>query len=196
MSRIKNPPSVVWLVIGVLVTLLVVPTAAVAAGLKITEVEGTSTHVANVTSAGQLLTTEANPRDFFQNANEGPSTSGVFVPVAVPPSPYALVVTTVHLDTYADPTPGFGQYAFLVVETGTSCTGSDVGSYFQILNPGGIGEIDIPVAPGLGIPSGDALCAESGGSVGIGASVSGYTVPASAVTAGPLHSVAALPQQH
>jgi hypothetical protein len=44
----------------VLVTLLVVPTTAYAAGaLKFTGIEGTSTNKADVTSAGQLLTTEA-----------------------------------------------------------------------------------------------------------------------------------------
>jgi hypothetical protein len=64
MSKFKNIPGLVWLVIGVLVTLLVIPSTAYAAALKFTGIEGTSTNKADVTPAGQLLTTEANPTTF------------------------------------------------------------------------------------------------------------------------------------
>ena len=65
MSKFKNIPGLVWLVIGVLVTLLVIPTTAYAAGaLKFVGIEGTSTNKADVSPAGQLLTTEANPTMF------------------------------------------------------------------------------------------------------------------------------------
>ena len=55
----------VWLVIGVLLTLLVIPTTAYAtAALKFAGIEGTSTNKADVTPAGQLLTTESQPSNY------------------------------------------------------------------------------------------------------------------------------------
>lgn len=64
-SRFKNEPGLVWLAIGVLATLLVIPSTAYAAALKFTGIEGTSTNRADVTPAGQLLTTEAQPSNLL-----------------------------------------------------------------------------------------------------------------------------------
>ncbi len=48
-SKIKNVPGIAWLVIGVRVTALVLPSAAYAAGaLKFTVIEGTVTNKADV----------------------------------------------------------------------------------------------------------------------------------------------------
>ena len=118
----------------------------------------------------------ANPASFFQNANA--VLSDGFAKVATTPSGLALVVTMIHLDVWDDPSPGTGNYVV-----------------FLSTNPGSIGEIDVPLEPGLGIPSGDALCGVEGGKVQAQAWVSGYTVPSGDVTSGPLHRVSAPPRQ-
>ena len=66
MSKLKNMPGAAWLVIGVCVTALALPSAAYAAGaLKFTGIEGTNGTTASlnrvgVSSAGQVLTSEAD----------------------------------------------------------------------------------------------------------------------------------------
>ncbi len=193
MSRIKNISRAGWIVTGVVVALVLVPTVAVAASTVVNIKGSPSGNKADVTGAGQLLTAMANPNSFFQSPSQNVTTS--LAPVATPPTGLALVVTTIHIDVYSDPSPGAGQYVVFVVETGTTCSGSMVGTFHPSINPGAIGPIDVPLEPGLGIPAGDALCGISGGSVGAVASVSGYTVPSSSVTSGPLHRVPALPKQ-
>ena len=193
MSRIKNMSRGGYIVVGFLVALLLVPSGvAVAKALKYTGIEGsngttTTQNKADVTSAGQLRVAEADPNALFQSGEAFPNTGG-FGAVATPPSSSALIITGLHIDTYTDPTPGSGNLVEFVVETGTSCSGSFVGTFRQIVNPGTDGEIDIPLAPGLAVPSGDALCTVSGGSVAAEVTASGYTIPATAVTAEPLHA--------
>jgi hypothetical protein len=57
------------------------------------------------------------------------------------------------------------------------------GSTYAIVNPSTIGETDLPMSPGLAVPVGDSLRAETVGSIAAEVWVSGYTVPASAVPA-------------
>jgi hypothetical protein len=194
-SRMRNMSRGGWIVIGFVVALLIVPSGvAVAAALKYTGIEGTSGNKADVTPAGQLQEAAAAPNAFFQNSYSQVSSSAD-ADVASPPTSSALVVTTIHVDTFVDPSPGDDQNILLLVDTGTTCTGSRVGSYLEYLNPDGIGETDVPMAPGLGIPQGDSLCAEAEGSVIAEVSVSGYTVPSAAVSAGVIHSAESLQQQ-
>ncbi len=193
--RVQDMSRGGWIVIGIIVALLLVPSGvAVARALRYTGIEGTSLNKADVTPAGQLQVAPAPAGAFFQSGESIPMTSGYDV-VALAPSPFALVVTTLHIDTYADPTPGAGQLDVFVVETGTSCTGSFVGNFTQVVNPGAIGETEISVTPGLGVPAGDALCADAAGSLEVENSVSGYTVPSAAVPAASAHGAAKLPQQ-
>ncbi len=193
MSKIKNMSRAGWIVTGVVAALVLVPTAAVAVTNAVTIKGSPSGNKADVSAAGQLLTTTANPSSFFQSSSQGISTT--LTPVTSPPTGLALVVTTIHLDVYGDPSPGSGQAVAFFIVTGTTCSGSLVGSYGQIINPNSIGEIDVPFAPGLGLPAGDALCGQVLGSVAAEASVSGYTVPSSSVTSGPLHHLSPLPKQ-
>jgi hypothetical protein len=193
-SRIKNISRAGWLIAGAVAALVLVPTVAVATASVVTLQGSPSGKKTNVTGAGQMLTATASPASFFQNASSAFG-STTREPVATPPAGLALVVTTIHVDVYYDPSPGSGQEIEFNVETGTSCTGSQVGSYWESLNPPSVQEIDIPLEPGLGIPSGDSLCGITVGSVDTEASVSGYTVPPGTVTSGPLHRVSAPPGQ-
>ncbi len=74
MSGLKNMSRGGYIVVGIVMALILVP-SGVAAALAYTGIEGSSGHVANVSDAGQLLTTEANPSSFFQNSDAVLSTS-------------------------------------------------------------------------------------------------------------------------
>jgi hypothetical protein len=183
MSKLKNMPAAGWVVVGISVAVLLIPTTVGAvAALKFTGIEGTSTNKADVTSAGQLKVAAADPSTYFQNSSTvlppGSATlggPGPWVPVAVPISGSGLVVDVVH--NYAS---GYG-FA-LEIQTGSACAGSVVGTYLQKAFGGT--EQDIQLTPGLAVPAGDALCAQALTSQGVGGvSVSGYTVPSSAIPA-------------
>ena len=193
MSKIKNMSRAGWIITGVVAAVVLAPTVAVAATTVVNIKGSPSGNKADVSAAGQLLTTTADPSNFFQSGSGYLASS--LSPVTTPPVGLALVVTTLHIDVYTDPSPGSGNFVDFIVDSGTTCTGSRVGSYEQIIDPGSVGEIDSPLDPGLGIPAGDALCGVEAGSVAAEASVSGYTVPSSSVTSGPLHSVSSLPKQ-
>ncbi len=175
------------------------PTGIAAATVAYTGIEGTNgatatVNHADVTSAGQLLTTEANPSTFVQTTDVnlvGPSSLTV---IAKPTTNDALIVTTIHYDVYADTTPGTGQNVVLFVETGSTCTSSVAGTFFHHVNPGSDGEIDMPVTPGLVIAKGDALCGIANGSVDSEVSVSGYTVSSTDAPPASAHSLA-VPRQ-
>jgi hypothetical protein len=115
--------------------------------------------------------------------------------VATPPGSSALVITTLHIDTYDDPSPGPGDLVEFIVETGTACSGSQIGVFFQVVNPATVGNTDVQLAPGLGVPAGDALCASENASLDVQVAVSGYTVPSAAVPAAASHALGTLPQQ-
>ncbi|MBV8462850.1 MAG: hypothetical protein JO368_06130 [Acidimicrobiales bacterium] len=179
MSKLKTMPGVAWLVIGVCVTALVMPTAAFAAGaLKFTGIEGTSSNKADVSSVGQVLTAAASPANYYTEANV--ALIGGAQVVGAPPSGDGLIVTSIQTDVFQDPTPGVAQNVDFYIGN-TSC--SFVGPFSKFLNPAGIGEIDLQFNPGLVVPNGDALCAIPSGSVLAEANAVGYTAPSSEVPA-------------
>jgi hypothetical protein len=145
------------------------------------------------TAARQLLATEVAPSSFYQPGMINLPTTPTFAPVATPPSGTALVLTYLHTDFAADPTPGQGNDAVYIVGK-AACT-ARVGTFEVVINPATDGEQDTPLSPGLGIPSGDALCATQGAGVVAAGGVSGYTVPSSEVTAEPLHRLPNLHQR-
>jgi hypothetical protein len=61
MSRLKNMPRGGWIVVGIVIAVIAVPTAAVAATATLVKIKGTSGTKADVSPANQLLTTEADP---------------------------------------------------------------------------------------------------------------------------------------
>ncbi|HXW34607.1 MAG TPA: hypothetical protein VEJ87_08500, partial [Acidimicrobiales bacterium] len=76
-------------------TLLLLPSAAVAARLRFTGIEGTSTNKADVTAAGQLLGTTSSPSSFYSPSYqfvaiyESSTADGIWLA----PAGQALVVT-------------------------------------------------------------------------------------------------------
>src|SRR5271166_3819030 len=104
MSKIQNLSNRGWLIVGLVVALLLVPSAAIAAGrgaLKLTGIEGTSANQADVTPAQQLLTTQAPLADFWQFQGQFADTSSggtSCVQVGTPPTGDAYVVQSVEMD--------------------------------------------------------------------------------------------------
>jgi hypothetical protein len=177
-------PRLGWVVIGVAVGALLLPTgvAAAKAGLKFTGIQGTSGNQADVTSAGQLQVAPANPRSLFQNSfapnvNAGGDT---YSTVATPPAGDALIVENVHFAVEAVPNGGVPMY--LTVRTGTNCsTGTLLPGLDQALDASALGDIEDPLTPGVVVPSGDSLCLLAFGTqftVDVAATASGYTIPA------------------
>jgi hypothetical protein len=174
MSKFKNIPGLVWLVIGVLVTLLVIPTTAYAAGaLKYVGIEGTSTNKADVSPAGQLLTTEAGADSLFDSGARNINNGSNGAPMYAPPQHSAGILMSIHLDVYGDAGAGNAGESFYI---GPSCNTEDF--LVDSVNPTTVGTVILPCSPGVVIPAGDELCAISTGSIASLASANGYTVPA------------------
>ncbi len=187
-SKIKNLKGGWGFIAGMVVTLLLVPTVAIAATDATIIKGGISGVKADVTGANQLLTTEASPSNSFQSGATNLSTTAT-TPIGVPPQGSALIVTFIHINTIADPTPGLANGVVVLVESGTTCSSNEqVGSYLAGVNPPTVGETDLSLGPGVSVPAGDAMCALDSDKVEADGSVSGYTVPPSEVTAGPVHT--------
>lgn len=173
-QRIAGPG---WFLSGLVVAVLVIPTTVGAvAALQYTGLEGPAGNRADVSPAGQLNVAPAAPTAFFQSGYR--SITGSSFQIASPPSGTALVVTVVHLDVWST-----SNSIELQVYPGRSCaeqSSNQVGSFNAIVPTSVAGEIDLPLTPGLLVPTRDSLCGF--GSGGVNAWVSGYTIPAKAGT--------------
>ena len=181
MSKLKNVPAIAWVVVGIAIAVLAIPTAAGAKGLlKYTGIEGTSGNQADVTKAGQLEVAPAGPASLFQNTYSVNGGGDTFSTVAQPPAGDALVVEDVHFATEVLAAGGVPMY--LTIHTGATCTaGSVVPGLNQPLFAAVLGDMDDPLTPGVVVPSGDSLCLQVYGTANeivTATTVSGYTIPA------------------
>lgn len=136
----------------VLVTLLVVPTTAYAAGaLKFTGIEGTSTNKADVTSAGQLLTTEAMPtiyESYYVSVGAPPPADKAYCTALTPALPsgdaydiqdvYADFAATGQQTTTGSTVSNGSEVAFLVAPPRANvCTTFDYSAVLGAAIPSG-----------------------------------------------------------
>jgi hypothetical protein len=195
MSRIKNMSRGGWIVIGIVLVLVLVPTGvATAAMLKYTGIEGTNGQTstinkAQVTSAGQLLTTEAPPTSYEDysainvSAANGEGPTCVTVGPSQIPAGEAFVIQEIYVTagvvnsptTISGPpnsTESGGAVEFFVGSPG--CTADD--PYITSGTATAPGGFSIPLTPGYVIPSGDTIDAYL---VGMGGdiNITGYLVP-------------------
>lgn len=172
LSKIKNLKGGTGFIAGLLIAMLLIPSVAVAAGLRFTGIEGTSKNKADVTAGGQLLTTNVAPSNIYQSAQVN-----LFSPsrIVLAPTTNAIVVTTLHLDVSA--LSGSSGTVTVFAANG-SCGGTE--TFSMTVQVAAIGEIDVPFGPGLPIAAGDALCAGPFDATTQG-QASGYLVPASEV---------------
>jgi hypothetical protein len=140
-----------------------------------------------VTPTGNLKVNVAAPADFFYQEDVTGPGFGFDSPAVTPPSGTDLIVTTIHLNVFANPHPGSASSIDLFVAPSSSCN-TGAGPYFESVNPAGLGEQDVSLAPGVSVPSGDLLCAGEFGGVQAKLDVSGYTVPTGSVRAGQVHA--------
>lgn len=180
MSKFKNMPGVGWFVVGIAVAVLAIPTTVGAvAALKYTGITGPSANRADVTSAGQLQVAEASPAAMIQSPSTMLSvlSSGIFTAVYSPPVSSAAILTVIHVGT----SNGMVNFTF-EIRAGSTCAGAQLGTYNFSASATQTSSSDAILNPGLPLPAGDSLCAIANTAYGF-ASVSGYTVPASAIPA-------------
>jgi hypothetical protein len=173
LSKLKNMPSVAWLVIGICVTALVMPTAAFAAGVTWTGIEGQNKVKANVTEAGQLLTAPADVTSDFASSRYEMVSGSVYTFYA-PPSGEAAVITSVHVSSYGLVAGQVDPY--IVIATGVSGSCSLSGGFDEV-DPPADGVSVLPFSPGLVVPAGSVVCAEAFEMDAV-ITVNGYLVPA------------------
>jgi len=199
MSRIKNLSRGNWMVVGIVTALILVPSGMAVAG-GFSGIKGTSGNKADVSAAGQLLTTEALPTTYKDY--EAPIASADLVhsgldceTAATIPVGQAFVVQQVEVDVFGANSPGtsnsgpagnFSNAGFRLYADGPSdaCGGSS-----NIITTGeapgaNVGNVAIPLIPGYVIPSGYKVDADGNG---IDAYVYfiGYLVPSSDAPATP-----------
>jgi hypothetical protein len=197
MHQIKGMPRAGWLIIGVVVGLLLVPSgvALAKATLKFTGIEGTSGHKADVTSAQQVQVADADPSNLYTpnpTLVTGAAGGSSSVVVATSAS-HALIINEITFDVTTDPSPG--ATSFVQVFTGSaSCTFD--GRYDNIINPTFLGLTSLSIPSGLAIPAGGALCALENGSVQAYVDATGYQVPPTSVPAATVHGTPDLPRLH
>jgi len=98
------------------------------------------------------------------------------VAVLTPPAGKALVITSIHVNVFANPTPGFANNVLLY--SGASCA-----QLLDDVNPAGIGVTALDYGNGIAIPAGGALSARRQGGVQAEVYAFGYTVAADQVPA-------------
>jgi hypothetical protein len=177
LSKLKNMPGVAWLVIGVCVTALVMPTAAFAAGITFNGIEGQNKLKADVTAQGQLETSPADLNSAFAEI-EGLDDSSTALTLYTPPSGEAAVITSFHVDAWD--LSGSDPYVQLFEGTGggsdeTACSGTT--TLIDEVDPTADGVTVLPYSPGYVIPAGGSLCALNPGS-DASVAINGYLVPA------------------
>ena len=181
MPKVKDMSRGGWILVGVVVALLLVPTAAGAATLY-NGIMGTSGNRADVSPTSQLLTAEAAPSSLYHNVVSAGTSETV---LARPPSGHALIVTGLSVDFFAMNAPDHvtvyvgsstcsGLVNIAIVDSATEWNGSGY------VMSGGMQSV--PISPGIAIPAADRLCGHSSSSANY-VDVSGYSVPSSAVTA-------------
>ena len=119
-----------------------------------------------------------------------PDPNGTCVALATPPAGKALIIKSVALDIYNTFTPGNGKFASFYLGT------SGCESFVMDINPPGVGLINQPFEPGLGVPAGKRLWVLTF-SISAEVFAFGYTVPSNAVPASSLSATSAKapPQQ-
>jgi hypothetical protein len=185
LSKIKNVKGGWGFLAGVLITMLLVPSVAVATGLTYTGIEGkngtTSTlNKADVESSGQIYTTNAPPQTLFANAPEI-ITAGNDAPIVPTPPGYDGIVTSVSVDfTALD--AGRAEVS-IYISPATNCSGTTAA--VRYVDTSQITDSEITFPTGVPVPNGDTLCAIMDVGVQAVVSADGYAVPAGTVS-GPM----------
>ncbi len=178
MSMIKRMPKTAWFIAGALVAVLLVPaTAAVAKGaLKYTGIEGVSNGTGgingvDVTGAGQILATDAEPNRYI-NATTEYFVQNAWNPVYSPPVGRRGIVNDIHVDVST--LTAAGGAVIFTIHTGSCSTGT--GTPVDYLDFNEAGMTVLPYTPGLIVPAGASLCGLTNEANRTETTVTGYTI--------------------
>jgi hypothetical protein len=136
---------------------------------------------------GSVTATPSSPGNYVRGAAFDVAGGGGCVKVLAPPAGKALIVRNAEIDTFDDPSPGFGQTVELFV--------GPCGELVADVNPPEIGPTSLAWDPGLAVPAGSELSAVGTGSLSAEVYASGYLVSASSVPAAAAPAPAVPPQQ-
>ena len=186
-SRGRLLPGPAWLMVGLAVAVLVIPTTAGAVALlKYTGIQSASGNKANVSGAGQLQTVEAPPTEFAAYRATVSSLGGYACTAEVTvPAGFAYVLRQANFDFVDVTSPGStpsgteSRSGVVLVANmpGQACTSGAIITSAEA--PGGnVGNVVMPISPGYVIPAGYSLSAYSYQGAIAGIYVNGYLVPA------------------
>jgi hypothetical protein len=199
MSKIRSMPKFGWFVIGVAVAVLLMPSSVALArsALKVTGIKGVSGSTADVTPAGQLLTTEAQPSNLLGGSSSDQATfeettSLNAQDLFAAPSNDAVAMNGLSLDVVqglSSASPG-NIYA-LFIGNSSACSNT-VGNWEMNVNPTGLGLTEVSLTPGVAIPASDYLCAigsAASGDYTVSLTATGSLVPSTNVSNETLHAL-------
>jgi hypothetical protein len=187
MSFGKPSPAMVVAIIAVVAA--TGGTAYAASGQLVNIVDpGNAAQAAKVDAAGKLnvgdgsgaltvdgtTTSRESPPSTLFHSFTFPPANGACVPLATPDAGKALVIKSVTLDTFVIDTAAAGRFAGLWL----GANGCE--NLIMEINPPGVGLLNQPFEPGLGVPAGQRLWI-FGSNITSQASAFGYSVPANAV---------------
>ena len=185
----KPSPAIVVAIVAVVVA--TGGTAFAASGQLVNIVDpGNAAQAAKVDASGKLnvgdgsgsvtvdgtTTSRESPANGLFRSVALPGSDGNCVALATPPAGKALIIKSVALNTVIINSPGLGKFLDLYLGA-NPCE-----SFVMEINPPGVGLLNQPFEPGLGVPAGQRLWIR-GFSVASEAFAFGYTVPSSSVPA-------------
>ncbi len=172
-TKVSRPA---WLVVGLVVGLVAVPSVAVASTYLV--ITGANHQNVNATAAQQLLVTEAAPSSYAVAEIGRDAVNGCFeVPTSLTKSS-AFILKTAEIDIWS--LSGSGPYINASIYTGPDCGVSNI---IGDDNPATVGDSSITFGPGFAVAKGKRLSVYFSGSIGAEVYLYGYKVPAADVRA-------------
>jgi hypothetical protein len=204
MFRLKDLSRGAWIVVGIVVALVLVPSGVAVATVAYNGIDGTNgttttTNDAHVTSAGQLLTTEATPSSFAEysqnvEAADGQNGGTSCLLVKKIPTGKAFVIQEIQVgyivvnsptsDSDGNESNAAGE---VFADKTTQTCGDGVIVTGQVAPGGAPGSLVSPLAPGYAVPSGYNLDAMAIGA-NIYVEITGYLVPSADAATTPTNS--------
>ena len=177
LAKFKKMKGTTGFLIGVIAALLLVPSVAEASGITLVHIAGgASGNQAEVTAAKQLLITPAQPVNTVQSQQQYFYSGHVFLPIVTAPAKYAIVVSNIAIDAYSVPTPGGANDLDVYLSPAPHGACNSGQGWYHYFFPTGVGEMNLPVSPGLVVPAGWSLCGWENG-IFVAVSISGQQVP-------------------
>ena len=177
MHRIRNLSRGGWLAIGILLALVLAPSAAIATAAGVTEITGPGGQRAAVTDAGQLDVTQTTAGNY--EVRDGSEDTTLTTPACLSfpaiSATTGFVIKEITVSVDSDPSPGTSD---LGLYEGPDC---DVTQVITTLTPASLGMTVLPLDPGLAIPKGGTF-SFAVQDMGAFVTLYGYKVPASEIS--------------